>query len=409
MSMLARFSAYGFLKNQRYFEPFLILAFLAKGLTFFQIGLLVGFREVCVNIMEVPSGAVADLYGRRRCMMLSFGAYIASFVLFGSSDVLWHLFLAMLLYAVGDAFRTGTHKAMIFEWLRQQGRTSERTRIYGYTRSWSKLGSAAAALLAAVFVLWSGDYETVFWLSIPPYALNLLNFAFYPKSLDGDLPVSGPRRGVRRHLLQALGSAIRRPRLRRLMVESMSFEGVHKASRDYLQPILRQAALALPLLVTLEGNRRAAVLVGGVYCLSNLLASRASRGAHRLVERSGGEDSAAHRLWWGAALLYAILLPSLGWRWWPMAVLAFLALEVLQNIWRPVLISRFDACSEPGQGATILSIESQSKSAATALVAPLLGLAVDAWGFWPVGALGLVTASAMAVTARPGPDAPPRP
>ena len=63
---------YGFLKNQTYFEPFLILAFLEKDLSFFQIGILIGFREVCINIFEIPSGAVADLYGRRRSMIFSF-------------------------------------------------------------------------------------------------------------------------------------------------------------------------------------------------------------------------------------------------------------------------------------------------------------------------------------------------
>ena len=79
--MLFRFSLYGFLKNQRYYEPFLILAFREKGLSFFQIGLLIGFREICINLFEVPSGALADLYGRRRAMILSFSAYILSFLL----------------------------------------------------------------------------------------------------------------------------------------------------------------------------------------------------------------------------------------------------------------------------------------------------------------------------------------
>ena len=36
-------------------------------------------------------------------------------------------------------FRGGTHKAMILDWLRAQGRESERTRVYGFTRSWSKI------------------------------------------------------------------------------------------------------------------------------------------------------------------------------------------------------------------------------------------------------------------------------
>ena len=91
-SMIFRFSLYGLLKNQRYFEPFLILVFLEKGLTFFQIGLLVAFREVAINLFEIPSGAVADLWGRRRAMIVSFSAYIASFVIFALARDLPMLF-----------------------------------------------------------------------------------------------------------------------------------------------------------------------------------------------------------------------------------------------------------------------------------------------------------------------------
>ena len=77
--MLFRFCLYGFLKNQRYFEPFLMLVFLNQGFSFFLIGLLYACRDLTVNILEVPSGAIADSFGRRRSMMISFLAYIASF------------------------------------------------------------------------------------------------------------------------------------------------------------------------------------------------------------------------------------------------------------------------------------------------------------------------------------------
>jgi MFS family permease len=69
--MLFRFSLYGFLKNQRYFEAFLYLAFLAKGLDFFQIGLLVACRSLAVNLFEIPSGSFADVVGRRTAMLVS--------------------------------------------------------------------------------------------------------------------------------------------------------------------------------------------------------------------------------------------------------------------------------------------------------------------------------------------------
>jgi len=70
--MLKRFSLYGFLKNQQYYDYFLILAFRQMGLSYFMIGTLIAFRELVVALMEVPTGAIADIFGRRRCMAFSF-------------------------------------------------------------------------------------------------------------------------------------------------------------------------------------------------------------------------------------------------------------------------------------------------------------------------------------------------
>ena len=87
--MIRRFSLYGFLKNQQYYDPFIVLAFRQMGLSFFMIGLLIGFRAAATNMLEIPSGAVADLWGRRRAMILSFCAYIVSFAIFGLTPGRW--------------------------------------------------------------------------------------------------------------------------------------------------------------------------------------------------------------------------------------------------------------------------------------------------------------------------------
>lgn len=417
--MLWRFSLYGFLKNQRYFEPFLILAFREKGLSFFMIGLLIAFREVTVNVFEIPSGAVADVWGRRRSMILSFCAYIASFTIFGLSKNLPLLFLAMFFFAVGDAFRTGTHKAMIFTWLRIQGRTDERTKTYGYTRSWSKFGSALSVILAAVFVFFSNSYVYIFYFSIIPYVLGIVNFLGYPKELDGRSKKEVSLRKVAAHLKEALGVSLRRGSLRRLIFESMGFEGVFKAAKDYLQPILKSAALPLTALLVVTAGlnepQKAALLVGPVYFVLYVLSGLASRHAHRLVSVCGGADCLAEvredrcaRLLWGLNLIaFAGLVPAMYYGVHPAMIAGFLVLFVLQNLWRPVLISRFDAHSSEAQGATVLSIESQAKSISTMLVAPVLGLAVDqvaARGiggeFWPVGALGAAIALLFFLTTR---------
>ena len=103
-------------------------------------------------------------------MILSFVSYIVSFAVMGSVGLISiegglaigalfaMLMIAMVFFAIGDAFRTGTHKAMIFTWLRIQGRTDEKTKIYGKTRSWSKIGSAVSVVLASIFVFFSRNF-----------------------------------------------------------------------------------------------------------------------------------------------------------------------------------------------------------------------------------------------------------
>jgi len=397
--MLARFSLYGFLKNQRYYEPFIILLFLERGFSFTQIGLLVAFREICINIFEVPSGVLADMYGRRRCMMLSFTAYIISFALFGSARIYMYFFAAMFFFAIGEAFRTGTHKAMIFAWLRLQGRLDEKTRVYGYTRSWSKLGSAFSIIIATLFVILTESYSSVFYLSIAPYVIGLVNFSYYPIELEGSVRKKAVLHNVLGNMRVTLRTCLKTRHLRRLIAESMAFEGVFNAAKDYLQPVIKSMALALPLFVYMENTRRSSIIVGMVYFALHLLSAWASRKSHTVTQGAGGEKQGAFLIWKAALCIYLLLAVVLYLKWYYMAIAGFVALYLMQNLWRPILISRFDEYATEARGATVLSIESQAKSFSTILVAPILGIAVDfvsmrGFGgeFWPLGAVGTVTA-----------------
>lgn len=404
--MLARFSLYGFLKNQRYFESFLVLAFLDRGLDFLAIGLLVGWRDLLVSLLEIPSGAVADVFGRRRTLALSMVAYAVSFSVLGLGRDVPVLGVGMALYAVGDSLRTGTHKAMIFSWLRAQGRTDERTRVYGRTRSWSKLGSAVGVVVGAAVVLGSGSYDLLFGLALVPYVAGVVNLLGYPASLEGERVEGASPRAVARRLWASLRTAVGHPRVRELVAESMGMEGVIRATKDYLQPVLAAAAVAwLPaaLLGGVDAPQRSALLVGPVYMGLFLLSGVASRYAHVPGERLGSDETAARALWVTALALFAALLLGLALERWGLAVGAFVALQVLQNLWRPALVGRLDAYVPPEQGATVLSVESQAKSAASVVLAPALGWAVDAarahgdGGLWPVAALGVGVAGAFTV------------
>ncbi len=412
--MLRRFCLYGFLKNQQYYDPFMVLAFLQMGLSYTVIGVVVAFREIMINLMEIPSGAIADLWGRRRSMIMSFIAYICSFLIFGLcglarmhryvgyTPTVMLLLAAMLFFAVGDAFRTGTHKAMIFAWLRLQGREEERTRVYGYTRSWSKIGSAVSVVLACGFVFAASNFIYIFFFAIVPYVMNIINFLGYPAELDGETGGKAGLRSMAQHLKESFLATVQQPGLRGLVLESMGFEGFFKAAKDYLQPVLQAAALPATAVflagMNLSETRQSVVLIGPVFFILFILSAIASRKAHALATACGNENLAARKLWLMLLAICCGMLPAMYWNLHVVIIAGFVLLHVLQNLWRPVLVSRFDAHSDAAKGATILSIDSQAKSLATMVIAPGLGLAMDyakahqigASEFWPIAVVGIM-------------------
>lgn len=408
--MLFRFSLYGFLKNQTYFEPFLILFFLEQGLNFFEIGVAMGVGAAVSNLMEIPTGALADLYGRRRCMIASFVIYILSFLILAAGSSYWQLLFAVALVGSADAFRGGIHKAMILDWLRAQGRESERTRIYGYTRSWSKIGSAVSVLIGAALVFVTSNYRMIIYFAIIPYVLNLINLATYPAYLDAVPKQKLSLTAVARHMWQVARESLKHPVLRRLTWETMGFQGVYEAVKDYLQPVLKVTALSLPLFLDLGDKQRSALLIGLVYFVLHLLASASSRHSHSVSEWFGSDERASYRIWQIVALAYVALLPALYFKASFIVIPIFVLLACAQNVWRPMLISRFDAHSDPSIGATLLSIESQAASLTTLILAPLLGRIIDLAttiegstterSFWPIAIVGAIPAIVFSLDRR---------
>ena len=56
-----------------FFAPaFFIVYFASLNLTFFQIGILMAVSQIAIVFFEVPTGAVADLYGRKFSVLFGY-------------------------------------------------------------------------------------------------------------------------------------------------------------------------------------------------------------------------------------------------------------------------------------------------------------------------------------------------
>ncbi|OFZ52067.1 MAG: hypothetical protein A2381_06050 [Bdellovibrionales bacterium RIFOXYB1_FULL_37_110] len=378
MSLLFRFSLYGFLKNLRFFEAFLLLFLRDKGLSFTQIGVMFAFREICVNLLNIPTGALADLYGRKKSLMAALLAYIISFVIFTFADTILILFGAMFLFGIGESFRSGTHKAMIFDYLRSNNMTSEKTRIYGITRSWSQRGSALSVLIGALIVYLGAGYQNIFLFSIVPYLIGMLNIWSYPDYLDKKKETGGNVSEIFNHLIKTSKKCWNSKELRQLIFQSTIYEGSFRSVKDYLQILIQTMALTLPLLATIMPAQQIAIYSALIYFILYLISSYAARSSHLFVKIMGGNELKSiyvimmiSILFFGASALgFALQMPY-------VSILFLVLIFNLQNIMRPIMTARYDDLSKSEEQATILSIESQANSVGIFLIAPVLGHLAD--------------------------------
>lgn len=390
-----KFCAYGFLKDLRFYEPFLLLFFLEKGLSYLEIGSLYAAREVFINLMEIPSGLIADVLGRRRTMMVSFLAYIASFLLFYYSGSFAVLFVAMFAYAFGDAFRTGTHKAMIFDYLKSRNWQHLKTHYYGHTRSWSQRGAALSALIAAGLVFWKGTYAPVFLFTIVPYVLDFFLIMSYPKALDGPRQAASNRKILQefRIVFSALYDSLKHPSALRAIANQAFYTGYYKACKDYLQPLLKMLVLGLPFAIGLADQERTAVMIGIVYSLLYLATSLAARRSGQFADRFATMSKplnltlfAGIGLGLGSGLAYRAELKLL-------AVVLYLGIYIIENLRKPIGIAYVSERMNQDALASALSVESQAETLFAAGIALLLGFFSNLFG----PGIGLIIISAIAL------------
>ena len=107
---------------------FSMYAFIASVYRIVEVGLdplelvLVGtVLEVAVFLFEVPTGIVADVYGRRLSLVLGSLLVGAAFIVEGLVPLFWSVLFAQVLFGVGATFRSGAWPAWIADELGNEG------------------------------------------------------------------------------------------------------------------------------------------------------------------------------------------------------------------------------------------------------------------------------------------------
>ena len=374
-----KFCMYGFLKNLRFFDAFFILFLVEKGISFTQIGLLYAVREIITNLFELPSGILADTFGRKRALALSFILYISSFTLFYLFQNFWFFLIAFIFFGLAEAFRSGTHKGMIMDYLKLIGMENQAANYYGHTRSWSQKGSALSALVAGIIVLNGGSYESIFLYSILPYMLNFVLILSYPKSLNRSLEPAVNKNRLRvGNAIRMLIELLKKPIVLKIIYSSASHTAYLRAVKDYIQLVMFNLAILLPILIHLDMEQKSGILIGIMYFFIFLASSSASKFSSYLANRSRLNIIRLTLLagfFFGAISGMAYMS-----EFWIISLLAFALIYVMENIRKPLLTGAI-ADQVPKEILTsVISAQSLLRTIITTLLALAFGVLADHFG-----------------------------
>lgn len=153
----------------------LYLAF--KGMSLVEIGILESIYHITGLCLEIPSGALADLRGRKFCVVLGRAVNIISCVLMITSNSFWGFAISFILNSAAMNLNSGAAEALIFDSLKELGEEKRYKKVWGQLAFVMSIAQGTAVLLGGILSDVSFLYAYILGMIVQMIAL-LISFNF---------------------------------------------------------------------------------------------------------------------------------------------------------------------------------------------------------------------------------------
>lgn len=158
------------------------------GLTMTEIMLLQGWFSLCVLLLEIPTGTLADQLGRKRTMLIGLVVWAIGIWIYGSYQS-FHVFLiAEIFWALSAALFSGAREALIYDTLVDHKEEKQSEKVF----SRFKISHLLGIMISAPIGSWIGEqygFEWVMLGMLVPVLLAGLILAFVPEPKAGQQPI----------------------------------------------------------------------------------------------------------------------------------------------------------------------------------------------------------------------------
>ncbi len=357
-----------------------------RGFSLTDVTVAEGLFLVGVVLLEVPTGAVADRWGRSKSLALGSAALAVSILLFAYTTNFGILLASFLFWSVASTLMSGADMALLFDTLKVGGREGEYERRAGRGHALAWAGAGVATLAGGPVAAATSLRVVIFMGTVTCAALVVVALLLREVPRSAPAPeAAGAREGYWRSIGVAFREVWHAPDVRAVILLAGCATAAAHAVGYLVQPYLLDRGIEVGVLFSLlQVPTIAAGVVGA------LLAARLGGGRTTTMAMLAVPIAAA-----GA---YGVLGTAPGLAGFPAILVLYLAATLLI----PVASGYVNRRTSSERRATVLSMQGMVTSLTMAALAPGFGFATDQWGLPWAFALGAgVSLATVAVLGKP--------
>ena len=329
--------------------PIIVIFFQDHGLSLAQIMQLQAAYSLSVAIFEIPSGYIADLFGRKKTIVLSTLFSFFGFLIFSFFSGFNEFIIAEICVGIGGSLMSGSDTALMYDTLIEENEQKTYTKVEGKNYA---IGNFSESIAGVV-----GGLLAVNHLYLPVYLQTIILFFSIPISLSLIEPKVNKKLALSFQSIKNVlyFSLIKNLKLKWLIIFS-SFMGVATLSIAWLaQPFFQQ--INIPILY-----------FGLLWALLNLSAGISSFNSHKF--------NLKYNIYiYSFFMIVSFIL--LSWCQSLVGLIFIFIIYIIRGLVTPILKNLINISISSEKRATVLSIRSFIIRISFATIAPFLGFIAD--------------------------------
>mgnify|MGYP006420987005 FL=1 len=346
-----------FLKGVLWFMlsmPIIILFFKENGLSLTEIMVLQGAYSLTVALFEVPSGYLADLFGRKACIVFSTIFSFVGFLFFCFFSGFYYFLIAQILVGFAGSLISGSDSALIYDTLLQTNNKDDYAKIEGRNYAIGNFSEATAGIF--------GGFLAVSSIYLPVYVQTAFIFLSIPIAFTLVEPkiknITSSKNSLQSIFILVKSTLLESSKLRWLIVYSSAMGVATLSMAWFSQPFF--IAIDLPL-----------VLFGIFWALLNFSSGISSYNSHYFSNKFNYKS-----------LIYFSVIMSLSFFLLGFSIISYglffiFIIYFLRGIVTPILRNEINKITSSNIRATVLSVRSFIIRVSFAILAPVLGFIAE--------------------------------